>query len=151
MLGVLVVVGTVLAGAGCGTPDAAPGGSGSGSAGPVVGDSRVAVVSLTGARAGGLAAHATALPDARAQRSYLARLPTGPRAQARRAIEGLAVTAPERLYAQVVHVGCREAPADTVSVVRRGSAVTMTSSFREPATVDCFAPVSTLAFAAVPG
>jgi len=148
---IALVVGGLAACGGGGTTgvERTPGGSPSAGAAGV----RIAVVAATGpapgAAPGGIGAPADRLAG-RALRDYLAALRPAQRSAAQAAIDGLAVSAGESLYAQVVHVGCRRAGEDTVTVTRHGDEVRMTSTFREPKDTECFAPVSTTAFAAVP-
>lgn len=145
MLTALVAL-AVLAGCGSGGSDDADRG---------IEGARVRVVSGTGVHLV-QSGFATALPDQAAIDSFLDPVRSGSAPdgrfadQVRTAIDRLDVGSDEMLYAEVVHTGCARARADSVTVERSDGDIVMSSDFAEPKDAECYAPVLTLALAALP-
>lgn len=142
MTGVLsgILIAAALVVAGCGSVDHA------GESHDIA--TRVKVVALTRASAG-RESTATPLPSARAASWYAEQLAGANLTGFDAAAAALKPADGELLYAQVVAVGCHAVPAGTVSAIRNGDVVTLTSDFTEASPTECFATVTSVALALV--
>ena len=114
------------------------------------GDCASGTVLVSGTAGGGeVSTEATELPDAAAVRAYVKQFDESFAAEVRKAADEVGVLAGETVVAAVVSIGCDVPPG--VDVTRADGGIVIKAQHVSNPTLECFAPVTTVALVGVPG